>query len=666
MIDRKKVYEPIQYLVQALHHQWQAARERIDRESLERIAKKASQLNSQGKYAAAEKFYKKLITSEKVTYKIYGEFAVCCGMQGDIENLKHYSQKALEIKADYAQAHNNLGYAYQSLGDILSAIESYKNAIQVRSDYADAYFNLGNAEKENKNPTDAIKYYKKAISLNPSQSKYQINLGRILESTDNRKDASNAYLKAIEINPLSTDAYLCLGKMLAEEGEHEKAIELYKITTKLNNGEALPYFLTGNSLRELAKNNEAILYYKKGLKLQANSAEALMNLGNLYHEIDDDRSAISAYTESIAINSNNADAFYNLGIAQRTLGKTQAAITSFQEAIERNENALYYFNLGTAQLTLGDYKNGLENYEWRHQLEEKDKHILEFSKTTPHTRSQQLSEQELLIVGEQGVGDLLQFMRYIPELRDRGYRCDFCVHPKMHKLIKVSGIVKSPLTIDQANRLTSRHWIPLLTLPKLMKVRSTSNTYAQPYIKCDATLRSNWRERLSTNNFRVIGINWAGNRSEKERQQRNIQLSQLREIVEQENITIVSLQRGTREMGELPDWFKKKYTEHQHQIHNIADSNDPDDFLEYASIINSCDLVLTTATTVAHLAAGMGTQTWIMLQKTPDWRWGLEGRKTFWYQSARLFRQETDGCWEEPLKKVYEELKSLIDTRTIQ
>ena len=660
------MHELIHYLAKALRHQWQATRERIDRESLERIAKKASQLNSQEKYSAAEKLYKKLIVSEKVTYKIYGEFAVCCGMQGDIENLKYYSQKALEIKADYAQAHNNLGYAYQSLGDILSAIKSYKNAIQIRSDYADAYFNLGNAEKENNNATDAIKCYRKAISLKPSQSKYQIHLGRMLESMDSRKDASNAYLKAIEINPLSTDAYLSLGKMLAKEGEHEKAIELYKITTKLNNDEALPYFLIGNSLRELAKNNEAILYYKKGLKIQANSAEALMNLGNLYHEIDDDQSAILAYTESIAINSNNADAFYNLGIAQRTLGKTQAAITSFQEAIERNENALYYFNLGTAQLTLGDYKNGLENYEWRHQLEEKDKHILEFSKTTPHTRSQQLSEQELIIVGEQGVGDLLQFMRYIPTLRDKGYQCEFCVHPKMHKLIKASGIAENPLTIDQANQLSSKHWIPLLTLPKLLEVRTSDNTYMQPYIKCDANLSSSWRKRLSTNHFPVIGINWSGNRSEKERTQRNIQLSQLRNIVEKENITIVSLQRGTSEMEELPEWFKQKYTDYQHQIHSLADSNDPGDFLEYASIINSCDLVLTTATTVAHLAAGMGTQTWIMLQKTPDWRWGLEGRKTFWYQSARLFRQETDGCWEEPLKKVYEELKSLIDTRDIQ
>jgi len=165
---------------------------------------------------------------------------------------------------------------------------------------------------------------------------------------------------------------------------------------------------------------------------------------------------------------------------------------------------------------------------------------------------------------------------------------------------------------------------------------------------------------LAASGIPVIGINWEGNRSDSLKKDRNIELDQLRQIIEAQNIAVVSLQRGTNKMKEFPAWLKEKFTEHQTQIHILADSNDSSDFHEYASVVNSCDLVITTATTVAHLAAGMGTLTWIMLQKSPDWRWGLNGSKTFWYQSARLFRQKTYGDWVEPLAEIHRELQYFL------
>ena len=97
---------------------------------------------------------------------------------------------------------------------------------------------------------------------------------------------------------------------------------------------------------------------------------------------------------------------------------------------------------------------------------------------------------------------------------------------------------------------------------------------------------------------------------------------------------------------------KSKATAYQEEISRIADSDNPDDFLEYAAIITSCDLVITSGCTVAHLAAGIGIPTWVLLPKVPDWRWGLEGNTTFWYPSMRLFRQGERGNWDEVMERV--------------
>ena len=169
------------------------------------------------------------------------------------------------------------------------------------------------------------------------------------------------------------------------------------------------------------------------------------------------------------------------------------------------------------------------------------------------------------------------------------------------------------------------------------------------------TLENKWSKKLRRKKNPIIGLNWKGNRKDSEKIDRNIPPKLFERVTSSIDADFISLQRGA-EPETTSGWIRNDHGQLQAEIHRIADSNSSDQFLEYAAIIANCDLIITPGTTVAHLAAAMGKPTWILLQKNPEWRWGLDGSTTFWYPSARLFRQQKQGDWEEVLEQVKQSL----------
>ena len=309
-------------------------------------------------------------------------------------------------------------------------------------------------------------------------------------------------------------------------------------------------------------------------------------------------------------------------------------------------------------LLSGDYKNGWEKYELRSKKQNKP--------ATPHAlpKCNQWNEEiapnqanQLLIVTEQGMGDTLQFMRYVKIMRQQSAKVSFCAEQKLHALIQASGIDPSPLTPQQGNKFTDGQWIPLLSIPKLLKVSPNNPITTEPYIKSTDELNEKWGEILTERPIPTIGINWRGNRSDASKQSRNISTRSFRKIVEAYTGNFVCLQRGAIASEIEQITRDSKTAPHQLEILRIADSEKPEDLLEYAAIITNCDLVITTGTTVAHMAAAIGIPTWVLLPKVPDWRWGLEGETTFWYPTMRLFRQKNRGDWNEVIERVAEALQ---------
>ena len=264
--------------------------------------------------------------------------------------------------------------------------------------------------------------------------------------------------------------------------------------------------------------------------------------------------------------------------------------------------------------------------------------------------------QKLLVVSEQGLGDTIQFMRYIPYLQKQSVDVSFCAQTKLHGLIQSSNIHPNPLTPEQANLIQEGKWIPLLSLPKYLEVNPQNPIISKSYISTTDSFINKWKEILSHENQPIIGINWQGNPDAEKNnlKGRSIPLELFSTIAKHNDCKFLSLQKGFGSEQLENCSFRDKFVGCQQQIDSTWD------FLENAAIIANCDLIITSDTSIAHLAGAIGKQTWLLLHNVPDWRWGMTGDTTFWYPSMKLFRQEARNEWHILMEKVAIALKAII------
>lgn len=585
--------------------------------------KQAVALINQGKLQEAEDICIGLIGAGTVSHTPYLVLSTIRGMRGDIDGLMEFARQALCRKPDSPAAHNNLGYALKEKGELERAVSACRTAIRLRPGYAEAHNNLGNALKEQGDLIGAIACYKAAIELKSGFPEAHNNLGVVLEGQGDLPAAIAAYRTAIEFNPGYAEAHRNLGVALKEQGD-------------------------------LAA---AIASYGKALEFNPNYPEALNNLGNALKEYGDLAAAITSYQSAMKLKPDYPDAHNNLGIALHEQGDLAAAIASYGKALElRPTYPEAQKNLSMTELLVGDYKGGWERYEYRFQCEA-DEGILNANPRARQWIGGNLDVgRRLLLVSEQGLGDTLQFMRFAIVLQGQGASASLCAPAKLHSLIQVSGIDQSPLTPEQANAFTEGLWIPLLSVPRHLQVSPENPIIVDPYIKTTDELVCKWRGILAGEKRPVIGLNWQGNpRHEKtDSQGRSLPLETFAPLAEQAGISLLSLQKGYGSEQLATCSFRDRFVSCQPRV------NETWDFLETAAMIANCDLVITSDTSVAHLAGGMGRPTWLLLKKIPEWRWGLEGDTTFWYPSMRLFRQVERGNWDEVLQRVARELRELF------
>jgi len=540
--------------------------------------------------------------------------------QGKLNDAELIYRELVESGSKSHIVHGNLGVLLKRKGDLQNAISYFKNALQLKPDYPDAHYNLGNAFKDQGDLTAAIASYNAALQLKPN-------------------------------NP---EAHSNLGNALQERGDLTAAIASYNAALQLRPNNPVAHYNLGNALQWQDDLDTAIASYNAALQLKPDYPEAHSNLGAALKAQGDLDAAIASYNTALQLKPNYPDAHNNLGNALQEQGDLNAAIASYNAALQLKPNYPdAQKNLSMTQLLLGDYERGWERYECRFQCK-KNPVTANASPSCNQWNGENLSQgKKLLLVSEQGLGDTLQFMRYADPLRDKGLVISLCAPPKLHSLIQASGIDLSPLTPEQANQIADGWWIPLLSVPRHLGVTPANPITTEPYIKTTDELTAKWAAILGTKRNPVVGINWQGNpKAEKDGLMgRSLSLEMFSPITSSRHISFLSLQKGFGSEQLETCSFKDRFVSCQDQV------NETWDFLETAAIIANCDLVITSDTSVAHLSGGMGKTTWLLLQKAPDWRWGLEGHTTFWYPSMRLFRQKERGNWNDVMKRVAEELQ---------
>ena len=434
------------------------------------------------------------------------------------------------------------------------------------------------------------------------------------------------------------------GKLIEAEEIYEKLVKKGACSHIAYGNLAAIYGLKGRKL-------EMIKLLRKALEIQPDYPDAHINLGTALKENGDLNGAIASFQQALKLKPSYLEAHINLGNALHEQGDLIAGIECFENALKLKPSyPEAHWNLSLVQLLSGNYAAGWANYDWRHKKKNAQP-------STQQWQGEDLrAEEQLLVISEQGLGDTIQFMRYIPYLQQKGIDVSFCPQKELHLLIKAAGIHSNPITPEQAHIISNGKWIPLLSLPRYLGVNQQNPIISEPYVTIKSELINRWKEILSKERMPIIGINWQGSPNAEKTNQKghSIPLETFLPITKNNNLSFLSLQKGYGSEQLYNCSFRNKFVHCQNQV------NDVSDFLETAAIIANCDLIITSDTSIAHLAGSMGKKTWVLLKKIPEWRWGMKSEKTFWYPSMRLFRQIERSNWHEAIERVSLKVNELI------
>ncbi|HMJ41192.1 MAG TPA: glycosyltransferase, partial [Pseudolabrys sp.] len=381
---------------------------------------------------------------------------------------------------------------------------------------------------------------------------------------------------------------------------------------------------------------------------QVNSATALRLLGR-------DTDAAGAYARALAIDPSRVEIWITLGNTFDRLQRHDDALRCWDHALTlKPDCAEAHWNKGLEQLLLGDFEQGFAEYEWR--WKRAGNAPRDFG--VPQWRGEDVSGTSLagktiLLHAEQGFGDTIQFVRYLPTLAARGAKIVLEVPDSLMPLIgDIDGVI-AMISRGQPHPPIDLH-CPLMSLPLAFGTTLATIPATVPYLRAPAERVEAWRARLPASGKLRVGLVWSGKPTHRNDHNRSIAFAQLAPVLAVPNIDFVSLQRDVRET-DAP------------ALQNAAAVLRPDldqaDFADTAAIIETLDLVIAVDTAVAHLTGALAKPLWLLLPLCPDWRWLLDRTDSSWYPGARLFRQPRIGDWDSVIGRVAEGLASFAATR---
>jgi Tfp pilus assembly protein PilF len=455
-------------------------------------------------------------------------------------------------------------------------------------------------------------------------------------------DALEGYERVLARRPHDPGTLYNHGVVQSALGRHEAALASFEAALAQRPRDAAALIFRGNSLAALGRPDEALASYDRALALEPSHPDALAHRGAALAALGRHEQAIQSYERALRLDPRRADAHYNRGNALRALERDAEALAAYDAALALEPgHADAHWNRAWALLALGDYERGLPEYEWRWKSTQW---------ASPPQRSgapRWLGDSDpagrtILVLSEQGIGDTLQFVRYVPLLAARGARV---VLELPRSLARLCAPYRERAQIVLEDEPVPAHDLqcPMASLPLAMRTALDGVPAGAPYLGADPELAAAWARRLGPRTrSRRVGLVWAGNPRQRSEPRRGVGLAACLPLLGVPGIEWVSLQVGARaaDLAELPG-------------HGIADlSAQLTDFAETAAAIANLDLVISSDTAVAHLAGAMGKPVWILLMFAADWRW-LRGRADSpWYPSARLFRQSAPGDWEGVIARV--------------
>ncbi len=507
----------------------------------------------------------------------------------------------------------------------------YERAIALAPGSVDTLYNLGNTCQDLGQTERAIAYFERALRLSPDAIELHNNLGSALQDLGRLDEAIVRYRKALALRPGAVETLDNLAGALRAQGQLDMAQACYERAIALRPHRVESHIGLGVVLRAQGRLEEAVARYERALALAPDHPETHNNLGVALVDLGRPEEAIAQYEQALALQPDRAETHNNLGIALQRQGRYAEALACYGRALALKPGyAEAHFNRSHALLLTGELDEGWQEYEWRFAVARYDRNF-----DRPLWSGEPLAGQSILIHAEQGLGDTLQFVRYVPAVAERGGRVVLEVPEGLVRLVRtVAGASEVLAAVDPLPAFDCH--CPLLSLPRVFKTNLATIPDAVPYLNVPAGVSAVWAERIATAPGLKVGVVWAGTTVGV------IDLRLLQPLWAVAGISWFSLQVGNGScdislldgvtIADLSPWLT--------------------DFAETAAAICHLDLVITVDTSVAHLAGALGRPTWLLLPNPPDWRWLLEREDSPWYPTVRLFRQRKAGDWPGMAREV--------------
>ncbi|ALP54032.1 hypothetical protein Tel_13330 [Candidatus Tenderia electrophaga] len=509
-------------------------------------------------------------------------------------------------RLDY-EAWINYGALSGRLGQYSEAQAAFQRALQLRPDAAAIHFNLAGLAELQQDPAAAEQFYLSYLKLKPAATDGHKRLARLYLTLGRWEDAERYCRQALDMDPVDAAALNCLANVKQEQGAFDAAE----------------------------------MIYREALHHGANEAEIYANLGNLFHAKGDFEAALAWYEKSLSLAPRSAATLASLAYLHFRYAHFDEARACFDRALQIDPDShAMRWNRALLLLLIGEFKQGWLDYESRFKTLETMRQFGRRYSSRPRWDGRPIPAKTLLVYAEQGMGDTIQFCRYLNLIEDRvGTLVLECPASLADLMRSLSGVDRVITPQDHGDY---DYQIPLLSLPGLLDTEFDSIPAEVPYLTVDEARLSKWENLISGSGLRV-GLVWAGNPRGINDKRRSLALQQLAPLARVPKVTFYSLQKGDAadQLRDAPAGM------------NIIDLGPQlNDFSDTAAAICHLDLVISVCTAVAHLSGALGRPAWTLLSHPADWRWFLERKDSPWYPTMRLFRQPEVGEWESVIEEV--------------
>ncbi len=613
------------------------------------MLEQAIALHTQGRLPEAEQAYRAILARDPENAEVghmLGTLALDAGLpQAAVPIL----ERAVMLRPNSPAFHVGLGAGYAQTGRREEAMRSFDRALALDSTFLQAHFQRGLALMET-DPAAALASFASALAVQPDFGPAHNTSAIVLTHLRRFDEAAESFARALALAPENPMAHSNYGAALVRLGRHADAVPHLEAAVALapDNGEL--HYNLGGPLMFLGRGQEALDAYDQAVALAPNLADAHVNRGVVLTHLGRADDALASFDRAIALAPGLKSA--HIGRSGALVGGNRIAeALAYNRELAKNPDFRGEAEFHSAFLALqsGDWENGWKFYEARRIKD--DPTVLPVYPQPEWLGEGALDGKTLYVHAEQGLGDTIQFCRYLALAQARGATVIFSPQDKLARLMQGLASPVALLPCETAPAQFDLH-TPLMSMALAFGTRPDTVPVQIPYLHAEAALVEKWQQRIGSDGFR-IGICWTGSANTGMGIDRSYPLRALAPLAAIPGVRLISLQKldGLNQLADLPTGMT---------VETLGEDFDAGDnaFVDTAAAMQAVDLVISCDTSVAHLAGALGRPCWTALKHHPEWRWALHDTTTPWYPNMVLFRQAAPGDWASVFAAMADRLKA--------